>query len=197
MEKQVNVDPFSYSKVDILSTIVQVVTIVAGVVLAVTGNTTGLLALGALAGGARGTLVGDLYKKITENIDTSPRPPAPPALPSSTTTTSTTFAMLMVAIAILCISGCGIDRQFVIDSRKAILAEAGDYMTGCQSATVAPSFSIDWNDNITYAGGVFAGCESAGRLVQFKCIGLKDDQTGQTRMKCEPLSVWNRQAENK
>lgn len=180
MENKIPIDPFRYGKLDILTTLVQVATAIAGIVLALNGNTAGLLALGSLAGGGKGTLIGDLMKKVAE--DMKKKPGGFIRLP----------LLALLVTVILLFTGCGIDKQFVIDSRKAILAEAGDYLMGCEQATIAPAFSVDWNDQVTYGGGVFAGCEVNGRILRFHCDAYQDEETGKTRMKCEPLSLWER-----
>ena len=53
MEYKIQIDPFRYGILDILTTMIQVVTVIAEIVLALGGNSTGLLALGALAGGGK------------------------------------------------------------------------------------------------------------------------------------------------
>jgi hypothetical protein len=190
MKNRIQLDPFRYGKLDVVTTLVQIATVVAGIVLAVNGNTAGLLALGALAGGGKGTLVGDMFRKVAEELS---RPNAKKKrggfirLP----------LLVIVAAVVVHVAGCGIDKQFVIDSRKAILTEAGDYLMGCEQATIAPAFSIDWNDNVTYGGGVFAGCEVEGRLLRFHCEAYQDSETGKTSMKCEPLSIWERREEDR
>ena len=189
MESKIKLDPFTYGKWDVVTTLVQIATVVAGIVLAVNGNTAGLLALGALAGGGKGTLVGDMFRKVATEMS---KPNAKKRggfirLP----------LLVFLVVAVVLISGCGIDKQFVIDSRKAILTEAGDYLMGCQQATIAPAFTVDWNDNVTYGGGVFAGCEVEGRILRFHCEAYQDEETGKTRMKCEPLSIWNREEDGK
>ena len=189
MKKKIQIDPFRYGKLDIVTTLVQIVTAIAGVILALNGNTAGLLALGALAGGGKGTLIGDMFKKIAEDM-------SKPNKPTGKRGGFIRLPLFVVLIAVgLGFSGCGIDKQFVIDSRKAILAEAGDYLMGCEQATIAPAFSIDWNDQVTYGGGVFAGCEVEGRILRFHCEAYQDEETGKTSMKCEPLSLWERRTE--
>ncbi len=189
MKKKIQIDPFTYGKLDVITTLVQIATAIAGIVLAVNGNTAGLLALGALAGGGKGTLIGDMFKKIAEDM-------SKPNKPTGKRGGFIRLPLFVVLIAAgLGFSGCGIDKQFVIDSRKAILAEAGDYLMGCEQATIAPAFSIDWNDQVTYGGGVFAGCEVEGRILRFQCDAYQDEETGKTSMKCEPLSLWERRDE--
>jgi hypothetical protein len=183
MERKIDLDPFRYGKWDVFTTLVQVATVVAGVVLALNGETAGLLALGALAGGGKGTLVGDFLRKVADEM----------SKPKKKSGSIHLSLLVLLGLAVLLFTGCGIDKQFVIDSRKAILTEAGDYLMGCSQATIAPAFSVDWNDNVTYGGGVFAGCEVEGRLLRFHCEAYQDDETGKTRMKCEPLSVWKRE----
>ena len=185
MLKQTNLDPFTYGKLDILTTLVQIATAIAGVILAINGNSAGLLALGALAGGGKGTLVGDLMKKVADDMNT-------PDKRKNRGGFIRLPLLALVVTAIVLFTGCGIDKQFVIDSRKAVLAEAGDYLMGCEQATIAPAFSVNWNDQVTYGGGVFAGCEVEGRMLRFHCDAYQDDETGKTRMKCEPLSLWER-----
>ena len=188
MKKKIQIDPFSYGKLDIVTTLVQIATAIAGVILALNGNTAGLLALGALAGGGKGTLIGDMFKKIAEDM-------SKPNKPTGKRGGFIRLPLLVIVVAVVIVSGCGIDKQFVIDSRKAILAEAGDYLMGCEQATIAPAFSIDWNDQVTYGGGVFAGCEVEGRILRFHCEAYQDEETGKTSMKCEPLSLWERRTE--
>jgi len=183
MEQKIKLDPFSYGGWDVATTLVQIATAVAGIVLALNGNTAGLLALGSLAGGVKGNLIGDLLRAASNDLN-KPKRPGP--------------ILFVLVFAIVLLAGCGsINKQFIIDSRQAIAAEAGDYLTGCQQVTVAPAFSLDWNENVTYGGGVFAGCAENGRIVEFRCEGYLDDQTGKTRMKCAPLSLWKREEEKK
>ena len=183
MEQKIKLDPFSYGGWDVATTLVQIATAVAGIVLALNGNTAGLLALGSLAGGVKGNLLGDLLRAASNDLN-KPKRPGP--------------LLFVLVFAVVLLAGCGsINKQFLIDSRQAIAAEAGDYLTGCQQVTVAPAFSLDWNENVTYGGGVFAGCAENGRIVEFRCEGYLDDQTGKTRMKCAPLSLWKREEEKK
>ncbi len=185
MESKIKLNPFTYGKWDVITTLVQLATVVAGIVLALDGNTAGLLALGALAGGGKGTLVGDILKKVAEEMS-KPNPKKRSGF--------IRLPLLVVLITVgLAMVGCGVDKQFVLDSRQAILTQAGDYLMGCQQATIAPAFSVDWNDNVSYGGGVFAGCEVEGRILRFHCEALQDDETGKTRMSCEPLSIWHRE----
>jgi len=183
MEQKIKLDPFSYGGWDVATTLVQIATAVAGIVLALNGNTAGLLALGSLAGGVKGNLIGDLLRAASNDLN-KPKRPGP--------------LLFVLVFAVILLAGCGsIKKQFLIDSRQAIAAEAGDYLTGCQQVTVAPAFSLDWNENVTYGGGVFAGCAENGRIVEFRCEAYLDDQTGKTRMKCAPLSLWKREDEKK
>ncbi len=183
MEQKIKLDPFSYGGWDVATTLVQIATAVAGIVLALNGNTAGLLALGSLAGGVKGNLISDLLRAASNDLN-KPKRPGP--------------ILFVLVFAVVLLAGCGsINKQFLIDSRQAIAAEAGDYLTGCQQVTVAPAFSLDWNENVTYGGGVFAGCAENGRIVEFRCVGYLDDQTGKTRMKCAPLSLWKREEEKK
>ena len=185
MKKQIPLDPFTYGKLDVVTTLVQIATAIAGIILALKGNTAGLLALGALAGGGKGTLVGDFLKKVAEEMNQ-------PGTKNKRGFIRLPLFVILITVG-LGFSGCGIDKQFVVDSRNAILAEAGDYLMGCEQATLAPAFSIDWNDQVTYGGGVFAGCEVEGRLLRFHCETCQDEETGKTSMKCSPLSLWERQ----
>ncbi len=184
-------DPFSYSKWDWLTTLVQLATVVTGLILASQGEMTGLLALGALAGGGKGTLVTDFLRKVAEELNT-PKPKG----------RSDRFHHLFVLCAVLAgsfvLSGCGtVSKQFVIDSKQAVLAQAHDYLNGCEQVTIAPAFSVDWNDQVSYGGGVFAGCEVEGRLLRVRCESDEDEETGQTRLNCKPISVWMRKEEAK
>ena len=179
MEQKIKLDPFSYGGWDVATTLVQIATAVAGIILALNGNTAGLLALGSLAGGVRGNLLGDILRLAGNDLN-KPKRPGP--------------ILFVLVFAAVLLAGCGsINKQFIIDSRQAIAAEAGDYLTGCQQVTVAPAFSLDWNENVSYGGGVFAGCAENGRIVEFRCEAYLDDQTGKTRMKCAPLSLWKRE----
>jgi len=183
MEQKIILAPFSYGGWDVATTLVQIATAVAGIVLALNGNTAGLLALGSLAGGVKGNLLGDLLRAASNDLN-KPKRPGP--------------LLFVLVFAAVLLAGCGSsNKQFLVDSRQAIAAEAGDYLTGCQQVTVAPSFSVDWNENVTYGGGVFAGCAENGRIVEFRCQAYLDDQTGKTRMKCAPLSLWKREEEKK
>jgi hypothetical protein len=185
MEKKIKLDPFAYGKWDVATTIIQIATAIVGVVLALNGNTAGLLALGSLAGGVKGNLLSDLLRAAGNDLN-KPKRPGP-----------ILFA-LVVVLGVVLLSGCGaINKQFLLDSRKAIAAEAGDYLMGCSQATIAPSFSVDWNENVTYGGGLFAGCAENGRIVEFRCEAYLDDETGKTRMKCAPLSLWKREDDGK
>lgn len=184
MKKKVKLDPFTYSKIDLFTSFIQIAAAAAGVILAMNGQTAGLLALGALAGGRKGTLVADLFRKLAEDASVKK---------------SGGFVRLPLLVLILSVSllfaSCGIDKQFLVDSHKAILTEAGDYLQGCKQATIAPAFSVDWEERVTYGGGIFAGCEANGKLMQFQCEGFRDEETGKVRMKCEPLSLWEQHKE--
>jgi len=186
MEQPTKLDPFAYGKLDVVTTLVQIATAVAGIIMAINGNTTGLLALGSLAGGVRGNLLADLLKMAGNGDGNPPSPKGPGAL-----------VLALVFVTIL-LAGCGgINKQFIIDTRQAITAEAGDYLIGCKEVTVAPAFSIDFSDSVTYGGGVFAGCEENGQIVEFRCDAYLDDKTGKTKMKCAPLSLWKREEQKK
>jgi len=185
MERKIKLDPFSYGKCDVATTLVQIATAVAGIILALNGNTAGLLALGSLAGGVKGNLLGDLLQAVGN----TPRKPKRPGM---------IIFVLVLGLGSVLLFGCGtVSKQFIIDSHQAIAAEAGDYLVGCQQVTIAPSFSVDWNEDVTYGGGVFAGCAENGRIVEFRCDAYLDEETGKTRMKCAPLSLWKREDEKK
>jgi hypothetical protein len=183
MKKQVKVDPFSYGAMDVVTTLVQLAIAVASVILAAKGDTSALLGLGALAGGAKGNLLSDFlawWKQRAEAENSGPGngPGVGPA------------AMALLALAFLVSScGTGVTKQFVIDSQQAVLATASQYFVGCQMVTVAPAFSVDWNQNLTYGGGMYAGCSNSGNLVEFRCQG-ELDAAGKTGLKCEPLKLW-------
>ena len=185
MKKQIPIDPFTYGKLDVVTTLLQVATAIAGVILALNGNTAGLLALGALAGGGKGTLIGDLGRLVIEDLQKPGKPKR----------RNKGVLLVLVVVAILALGCSGISRQYLVDSRKAVLTGAGDYLTGCQSLVVAPAFTVDWNDKVTYGGGVFAGCEAEGRILRFHCEAYQDEETGKIRMKCEPLSLWERRVQ--
>jgi len=186
MEQKVKLNPFTYGKLDVATTVVQIATAVVGIILALNGNTAGLLALGSLAGGVRGNLLGDLLKLAGGDSGGFPKTRGPGSI-----------VLVMLVSAVLLVGCGGISKQFLIDSEKAIVAEAGDYLTGCKQVTVAPAFSIAFDDKINYGGGVFAGCEENGRLMEFRCVGLLDEPTQKTRIQCEALSLWERKEDRK
>lgn len=64
MKRKYKVDPFNYDKWTVASTAIQVVTAVGGIVLAVLGEPAGLLGLGALFGGKKGTLLGEVGRQF-------------------------------------------------------------------------------------------------------------------------------------
>ncbi len=179
MERQTKLDPFNHGTWNVVTSLVQLATTIIGLIMLVQGNEAGLLALGALAGGAKGNLIGDFLTWYRANG------PKPPML------TGTPLA-LVLAMAVLLV-GCGttVSKQFLVDSQAAAMSAASDYLGGCRTVTVAPAFTVDFNQNVTYGGGLFAGCESQGHLVEFRCVGLQDEETGKVRVKCDPLSLWN------
>ena len=180
MEKQRKLDPFNYGTWNVVTSLVQLATVVAGIVLALNGNEAGLLALGALFGGAKGNLVTDFLQWYRSN---GPKPPR---------MAGTLLALLLATALILVSCGTTVSKQFLVDSHAAVEATAGDYLGGCQTVTVAPAFTVDWNQNVTYGGGLFAGCEAKGHLVEFRCVGIQDEETGKVRVQCQPLSLWQR-----
>jgi hypothetical protein len=184
VKKQVKLDPFNYGTMDVVTTLVQLAVAVAGVILAAKGDTSALLGLGALAGGAKGNLLGDLLRVARNN---TPRFPKPPMLAG-------TLLALVLAMSLV-LMGCGttVSRQFIVDSQAAVLETSSDYLGGCRTVTVAPAFSVDWNQNVSFGGGLFAGCEAEGKLAEFRCVGIMDDTTGKTRIECQPLSLWKRE----
>lgn len=182
MLKPIKHDPFSYGKLDVITTMIQVATAIAGVILALNGNTAGLLALGALAGGGKGTLIGDLGRRVLDDLQKPGKPKR----------RNKGILLMLVIISVLAMGCSGISQQYLVDSRKAVLTGAGDYLTGCQSLVVAPAFNVDWNDTVTYGGGVFAGCPETGRLIDLTCQALEDTETGEVQMACQPVSLWER-----
>lgn len=182
-KKNVQLDPFTYGAWDVATSVVQLATAIIGLVLLMQGNEAGLLGLGALAGGAKGNMLGDFLTWYRNNG------PKPPVLGG-------TLLALVLATGIL-LAGCGttVSKQFLVDSQAAALSTASDYLGGCRSVTIAPAFSIDWNQNVTYGGGLFAGCEERGRLVEFRCVGVQDEETGKVKVQCDPLALWE-QAED-
>ena len=174
-EKQVKLDPFQYGKMDVVTSIIQVAVAVTGIVLAIQGDTSALLGLGALAGGTKGSILGDILRIIAKAKRTG-------------------ITMCVAALAFVLLSGCGatsITRQFIVDSQAAVTAVAGDYLDGCKMVTVAPAFALTVDGSeISYSGALFAGCEDNGRLMELRCIGLKDENTGKTRIQCSPFSLW-------
>jgi len=172
-EKQVKIDPFFYGNADMLTAVVQVAVAVTGIVLAIQGDTSALLGLGALAGGTKGSMLGDIIKIVAKAKNKT---------------------LFVAFLAFVLLSGCGtmaVTRQFIVDSQSAVTAVAGGYLDGCQMITVAPSFSLTFEGSeISYSGGLFAGCENAGQLMELRCVGLKDEITGNTRIQCVPFALW-------
>lgn len=178
MEKRTKLDPFNHGTWNAVTSLVQLVTTIIGLIMLMQGNEAGLLAVGALAGGTRGNLIGDFLQWYRSNG------PKPPMLAG-------TLMALVLATAVLLV-GCGttVSKQFLVDSQTAVMSTASDYLGGCQTVTIAPAFTVDWNENVTYGGGLFAGCEAKGHLVEFRCVGLQDEETGKVRVECQPLSLW-------
>ena len=178
MEKRTKLDPFNHGTWDVITSLVQLATTVIGLIMLMQGNEAGLLALGALAGGTKGNLIGDFLSWYRSNG------PKPPMLGG-------TLLALVLATAVLLV-GCGttVSKQFLVDSQTAVMSTASDYLDGCETVTVAPAFTVDWNQNVTYGGGLFAGCRTKGHLVEFRCVGLQDEETGKVRVQCQPLSLW-------
>jgi len=174
-EKQVELDPFHYGKADVLTAVVQLAVAITGIVLAIQGDTSALLGLGALAGGTKGSMLGDILKIVAKAKKTN-----------------TTLCVALLAFVLL--SGCGatsITRQFIVDSQAAVYAVAGDYVDGCTMITLAPGFALTVDGSeMSYSGALFAGCEDNGRLMELRCIGLKDEITGKTRIQCAPFALW-------
>ncbi len=185
MLKQKNLDPFSYGKLDVISTLVQVATAIAGIILALNGNTAGLLALGALAGGTKGSLIGDLGNMVMKDLQKPKKPRR----------RNKGILLIMVIVAVFAVGCSGISQQYLVDSRKAILAGTGDYLSGCQSLVVAPAFNVDWKETVTYGGGVFAGCPETGQMMDLTCQVLEDTETGELKMVCKPVSLWERRVQ--
>lgn len=184
MEKRTKLDPFNHGTWNVITSLVQLATTVIGLVMLVQGNEAGLLALGALAGGTRGNLIGDFLTWYRNNG------PKPPMLGG------TVLALVLATAVLLASCGTTVSKQFLVDSQAAALTAASDYLDGCRAVTVAPAFTVDWNQNVTYGGGLFAGCEAKGHLVEFQCVGLQDEETGKVRVQCNPLALWE-QAEGK
>jgi len=90
--------------------------------------------------------------------------------------------------------GCGIDRQFLLDSQRAILNVAGDYLSGCKEVSMAPKLSVDWKGEMHFGGGIFVGCEESGRLAQFYCE-MSAEESASSELVCEPLETWEREAD--
>ena len=179
MEKRVKIDPFNYDAWDVASSLVQLASAVIGLLMLINGNEAGLLGLGALAGGAKGNILGDFITWYRSNG--GPRPPR----------FSGTLLALLLASAVM-LAGCGttMSKQFLVDSQTAVMSTASDYLNGCRTVTVAPAFTVDWNQNVAYGGGLFAGCEAKGNLVEFRCMGVQDEETGKLKVKCDPLALW-------
>ena len=178
MERQTKLDPFNYGTWNVVSSLVQVAATIIGLIMLMQGNEAGLLGLGALFGGAKGTLIGDFLQWQRTNG------PKPPMLAG-------TLLAFVLASAVLLV-GCGttVSKQFLVDSQTAAMSAASDYLGGCRTVTVAPAFTVDFNQNVTYGGGLFAGCEAQGHLVEFRCVGMQDEETGKVRVQCQPLSLW-------
>ncbi len=184
MERQTKLDPFNHGTWNVLTSLVQLATTIIGLIMLMQGNEAGLLGLGALFGGAKGSLVTDFLQWYRTN---GPKPPKPPMMAG-------TILALILATAVLLV-GCGttVSKQFLVDSQTAVMSTASDYLNGCRSVTVAPAFTVDWNQNVAYGGGLFAGCEAKGNLVEFRCMGIQDEETGKLKVKCDPLALWQLQ----
>lgn len=177
-QTQVKLDPFTYGTWDVVTTLVQLAVAVAGVILAAQGDTSALLGLGALAGGAKSNLLQDLLKASNSSTPKTPRGPR-------------SMVLVVFALALL-LPACGttISRQFLVDSQTAVKATAQGYFDGCRMVTIAPAFSVSFEDEVTFGGGLFAGCEANGELMEFRCVGVKDEETGKTRVICQPIAFW-------
>lgn len=178
-QEEVKLDPFKYGTWDVVTTLVQLAVAVAGVILAVQGDTSALLGLGALAGGARSNLFQDLLRS----------PKQPPSKP----TRGPRNLMLAVLALVVLLPACGattISKDFLVDSQTAVKATAQSYFDGCRMVTIAPAFSVSFDNEVTFGGGLFAGCEANGELMEFRCVGVKDNETGQTRVMCQPIAFW-------
>ena len=184
MEKRVKLDPFNHDALNIVTTVMQIASAIIGLVMLIKGNEAGLLGLGALAGGVRGNILGDFLAWYRSN---GPKPPL---------MTGTLMAFALATAVMLVGCGTTVSKQFLVDSQNAVMSTASDYLVGCRTVTIAPAFTVDWNENVTYGGGLFAGCESEGHLVEFRCMGIPDEETGKLKVKCDPLALWQLQEDD-
>ena len=172
-DKPVKVDPFHYKWIDGVTTAGQIVTMIAGIVMAImTGDPTWLLTLGAGLGGTKGSLIGQAFRR------------------AATPNVTKMLAIVMIAGGL---AGCGgLSEQYLRDSANAMMMTGQNYLAGCKQITVAPAFGIDWQDQIDYSGGLFFGCEDSGEMAYFRCVVTQDAETGKRKTTCEPLSMWLR-----
>jgi len=164
---------------DLVTLVVQIAVVLASVILfAVNGDTSALLGLGALAGGAKGAIFRDLAKALA--------PKGKMLL----------VIMAVVGASFLCQS-CGtmLSTEYVLKSQGAVTKVAGNYFEGCRQFTIAPLFSVEWEGEVLFGGGVMLGCEANGELLEFKCLSVVDEQ-GQKAVKCEPIQTWMREIED-
>lgn len=164
------------SVLDLFTLLVQLVIVIASIVLAVQGDTSALLGLGALAGGAKGSLLVDILQAVKR--------------------AGTKGAVVVLVAGALLLGGCGTFGQtWVFESQASAIAAAKPYLAGCQQITVAPALSVEWSSSTTYGGAIFIGCEAQGQLMEFRCVAvLKDDGQGKT-IRCDPFATWKKMLE--
>lgn len=170
-------DPFRYGTRDIVTTVVQVGAAIAGVAIAITqGDYYALFGLAGLAGGAKGDLIGEVAKVVIK---------------------SKVVPVLLLVLTAAGLLGCGttgVTPQFLVDTKRAVEPIVGQYLEGCQSLTVAPEFQVYWsNEDLAYGGGVLVGCAEKGKLIEFVCFVVEDENQKGT-LKCEPGRLWLREA---
>ena len=183
---KIKLDPFAHGVAENISLLLRCLVAAFGLLAADQGNSLGLLALFAMEGAVTGKgmdllLVERARERRAAAEKTKNSKPGNGPGPAA-------MAVLLLAFFVSS-CGTGVTKQFVIDSQQAVLATASQYFVGCQMVTVAPAFSVDWNQNLTYGGGMFAGCSNSGNLVEFRCQG-ELDAAGKTGLKCEPLKLW-------
>jgi hypothetical protein len=181
-------DPFAYGIAENLSLLLRCFVAALGLLAVDQGNSLGLLALFAMEGGITGKGM-DLLLVERAREKRAAAQKAKDSKPGNGPGPGPTALAVLLLAFLVSSCGTGVTKQFVIDSQQAVLATASQYFVGCSMVTVAPAFSVDWNQNLTYGGGMFAGCTDSSNLVEFRCQGDLD-QTGKTSIKCEPLKLW-------
>ena len=159
---------------DLVTLLIQIGVVITSIVLAVQGDTSALLGLGALAGGSRSNLLLDVFKATTKR-----------KVPTKT-------IGLVVACCLLVGCSGAFGAQWVSESRSAVLESAQPYVEGCKEITVAPLFSVGWESaDVAFGGGVLVGCSDHGQLLEFRCV-MAVAPSGSHQWRCLPLATWEK-----